>query len=169
MDYKPEQYFSLTPNQPAVIIHDRFSRNEQAENCLNVVVYLLWTWALICNAWTGDWFENWDTAVICWWVVTRKWANLMHDMPESNACVLCLRYLLTICLPPIQKSWVFSRGIYLYGWNIAGVFSCAVDHPFIQNWWKLCDGAWFSCILYACTECCYSLFFACTLTNFSHS
>jgi len=32
VDYKPEQYFSLTPNQPAVIIHDRFSRNEQAAN-----------------------------------------------------------------------------------------------------------------------------------------
>ena len=30
VDYKPEQYFSLTPNQPAVIIHDRFSWNEQA-------------------------------------------------------------------------------------------------------------------------------------------
>jgi len=30
VDYKPEQYFSLTPNQPALIIHDRFSQNEQA-------------------------------------------------------------------------------------------------------------------------------------------
>jgi len=30
VDYKPEQYFSLTPNQPAVIIHNRFSRNEHA-------------------------------------------------------------------------------------------------------------------------------------------
>jgi len=55
----------------------------------------------------------------------------MHDMPESNACVLCLRYLLTICLPPIQKSWVFSRGIYLYGWNIACVLTCAsIIHSF---------------------------------------
>jgi len=55
----------------------------------------------------------------------------MHDMPESNACVLCLRYLLTICLPPIQKSWVFSRGIYLYGWNIACVLTCpSIIHSF---------------------------------------
>ena len=30
MNYKLEQYFSFISNQPAVIIHDRFSRNEQA-------------------------------------------------------------------------------------------------------------------------------------------
>jgi len=35
VDYKPEQYFSLTLNQPAVIIHDRFSRNEQADHLWN--------------------------------------------------------------------------------------------------------------------------------------
>ena len=32
MDYKIEQYFSLILNQQAVIIHDHFSRHEQAES-----------------------------------------------------------------------------------------------------------------------------------------
>jgi len=51
---------------------------------------------------------------------------------ESNASVLCLRYLLTICLPRYDPKimGVQQRYIFLYGWNIACVLVPSIIHSF---------------------------------------